>query len=64
MGEILITRMVLGAAIQRIPDQNDEAYLIPTWMIEVTTELEVKENIDPSILMVSALDGGYVNRWG
>lgn len=64
MGEILITRMVLGAAIQRIPDQNDEAYLIPTWMIEVTTELENRENIDPSILMVSALDGAYVNRWG
>jgi len=60
---VLISRIVLGASIQQIPDQGDEAFLVPTWVIVLTTEQEQRLYMDPSVLLISALDGTYVTRW-
>ena len=63
-GALLISRITLGASIQQVPDQGDEAFLVPTWMVTLTTETDQSQNIDLAVLMINALDGTYVNRWG
>lgn len=63
-GALLISRITLGASIQQVPDQGDEAFLVPTWMVTLTTETDQAQNIDLAVLMINALDGTYVNRLG
>lgn len=63
-GALLISRITLGASIQQVPDQGDEAFLVPTWMVTLTTETDQSQNIDLAVLMINALDGTYINRWG
>lgn len=63
-GALLISRITLGASIQQVPDQGDEAFLVPTWMVTLTTESDQKQNIDLAVLMINALDGTYVSRLG
>lgn len=63
-GALLVSRITLGASIQQVPDQGDEAFLVPTWMVTLTTETDQAQNIDLAVLMINALDGTYVNRLG
>ncbi|MEN6419849.1 MAG: DUF6034 family protein [Clostridiaceae bacterium] len=63
-GALLISRITLGASIQQVPDQGDEAFLVPTWMVTLTTETDQAQNIDLAVLMINALDGTYINRLG
>ncbi len=58
-GALLISRITLGASIQQVPDQGDEVFLVPTWMVTLTTESDQKQNIDLAVLMINALDGTY-----
>lgn len=61
---ILINRMVLTTAIAQIPDQGDEAFLVPAWAVFLTSELNKRLNIDMGVLLINALDGTYINRFG
>lgn len=61
---IFITRIVLGGAIQQIANQGDEAFIVPTWMVFFTTELERSLNLESSLLMLSALDGSCISPMG
>ncbi len=60
---ILITRIYLTTAIAQIPDQGDEAFLVPAWAFFVTSEQERELHIDETVLLLNALDGTYVNRF-
>ncbi len=61
---ILVKRMVLTTAVAQIPNQGDEAFLVPTWAIFLTSELNERLNIDMGVLLINALDGTYINRFG
>ncbi|HWP22269.1 MAG TPA: DUF6034 family protein [Candidatus Cryosericum sp.] len=63
-GALLISRITLGTSIQQVPDQGEEAFLVPTWMVTLTTENDQEKNIDLAVLMINALDGSYVSRLG
>ncbi len=61
---LYVERIVLSAAIARIPDQGREAFLIPVWVVFVRTESEREADRVPGCFMVNALDGSYVGRQG
>ena len=61
---ILVKRIVLTTSIAQIPNQGDEAFLVPTWAVFLTSETNEKLNIDMGVLLINALDGTYINRFG
>lgn len=61
---VLVKRIVLTTSIAQIPNQGDEAFLIPTWAVFMTSELNERLNIDMGVLLINALDGTYINRFG
>lgn len=60
---IYITRIVLSSAIQQIPNQGDEAFMVPAWMIFLTTESLQRAGLRISLMKISALDGSYISQW-
>ena len=62
-GDLLISRVVLGAVVQRIPYETEAAYLAPVWIVQMTTEGEISRHNSPTILMVSAIDGSFVRSY-
>jgi hypothetical protein len=61
---VTIHRIVLGNAIQQVPNQKDEAFIIPTWIIYLYSEAEHQGSNDLRIMLVNALDGTFVSRSG
>ncbi len=61
---IMIKRMVLTTSIAQIPYQGDEAFLVPTWAVFLTSEMYEQQNLDMGVLLINALDGSYINRFG
>lgn len=59
---VLISRVVLGSTIQQIPNQGQDAFVIPTWIVFLTTEEEQRMYSSPSVLLINALDGSLVRR--
>ena len=59
---ILVKRIVLTSAIAQIPDQGNEAFLVPAWAFYMTSEQNEAEHIDMQILLINALDGTYIYR--
>ena len=62
-GELVFTRMALTSVLQRIPNQSDEALLVPAWMLLLTTQRQQEQGLAESVLLINALDGNYINRW-
>ena len=61
-GELVFTRMALTSVLQRIPNQSDEALLVPAWMLLLTTQRQQEQGLAESALLINALDGSYINR--
>lgn len=59
-----INRIILGSAIQQIPDQGEEAFMVPAWMVFFTPESDIALGRGESLMMISALDGSYISQWG
>ncbi len=59
---IVISRMVLTTSIAQIPNQGDEAFYVPTWVIFLTTEEEASLNFDIDVLLMNAIDGTFIMR--
>lgn len=59
---ILVSRMVLTTSIAQIPNQGDEAFYVPTWVIFLTTEEEASLYFDIDVLLINALDGSFIMR--
>ena len=59
---ILINRMVLTTSIAQIPNQGDEAFYVPTWVIFLTTEEEAGLFFDADVLLINAVDGTLIGR--
>ena len=55
--------MALTSVLQRIPNQSDEALLVPAWMLLLTTQRQQEQGLAESVLLINALDGSYINRW-
>lgn len=61
--DALITRVALGAAIQQIPNQGDEAFLVPAWVITYNTNKGKRLFMTDSVFMINALDGLNISSW-
>ncbi len=57
---ILVKRIVLTTAIAQIPDQGDEAFLVPAWAFFMTSEENERDHITQKVLLVNALDGTMI----
>ena len=62
-GDLLISRVVLGAVVQRIPYETETAYLAPVWIVQKTTEGEISRHNSPTFLKVSAIVGSFVRSY-
>lgn len=63
LNNLLISRMVLSSYLIK-PTGNDFAYVVPTWVIFLTTQREKEMHIDQTVLLINALDGSRICRWG
>ena len=59
--DLLISRILLSSSIQKISGSMT-AFLVPTWIIILTTESAQKSYSEPDVFLVSALDGSYVKH--
>ena len=59
-----VERIVLCTAIQQIPDQGDEAFMIPAWAVFARSDSEIEANKNAGCFLVNALDGSYVGKLG
>ena len=57
---LIVKRLVLTTAIAQIPNQGDEAFLIPAWAIFLTTEDDQAAHIAPHVLLINAIDGSTI----
>ncbi|HML69191.1 MAG TPA: DUF6034 family protein [Clostridia bacterium] len=62
--EVLVTRIALTRCIQRMPGDENIAYFAPAWAVFVTTKQSIEDGIEPTILVVSAIDNTYINIRG
>ena len=61
--DALITRVALGTATQQIPNQGDEAFLVPAWVITYNTNKGKRLFMTDSVFMINALDGLNISSW-
>lgn len=59
-----VERIVLCTAIQQIPNQGEEAFLIPAWAVFARSDSEIQNNKNAGCFLVNALDGSYVGKLG
>ena len=59
---ILVQRLVLTTAIAQIPNQGDEAFLIPAWAVFMTTEDDQEAHSDVCVMLINAIDGTFINN--
>ena len=62
-GDVRVERVLLTSALQQIPEQGDEVFLVPAWAIVLGMEHELDAGLEPEVLLINALDGNYINRW-
>ena len=62
-GDVRVERVLLTSALQQIPEQGDEVFLVPAWAIVLGIEHDLETNMPPEVLLINALDGNYINRW-
>ena len=62
--DVHLYRIILGASIQQIPNQGDEAFLVPTWCFFFQTDSTRRHSdMKEYVLLISALDGTHVNHY-
>lgn len=61
---VTISRIVLSMAIQRVPNQGNEAFLAPTWIVYIRSSAEERLKATQAVFLISALDGTYISRLG
>lgn len=59
--EVYITKIILTTGIMQIADNLEEALLVPAWAIFYTTDGDIKDYSDQSLLLLNALDGSIMN---
>lgn len=59
--EVYITQIILTTGIMQIAENLEEALLVPAWAIFYTTDGDIKDYSDQSLLLLNALDGSIMN---
>ncbi len=59
---VLVKRVVLTTSVAQIPDQGDEAFLVPTWAVFLTTEEDEAIHSGVCVLLINAMNGTYIVR--
>lgn len=59
---VLVKRMVLSTSVAQIPNQGNEAFFVPTWVIYLTTDEDEAIHQEPRVLLINAIDGTYISR--
>ena len=61
---VYIKRIVLAAAITQVPDQGEEAFLVPAWFVLMTDSWSPSSWKELDVLIVNAIDGTFISRFG
>lgn len=59
--ELHVKRIVLSCAIERIPDDPDEAALVPSWAVVYSDSRSEKVKLHERIMLINAIDGSYLH---
>lgn len=61
VAELHVKKIVLSCAITRIPDDPDEAALVPAWVVVYTDNRKEKVKGHDSVMLINAIDGSYLH---
>ena len=61
IAELHVKRIVLSCAIERIPNDPNEAALTPAWVIVYSDSRSEKGKGHEKIMLISAIDGSYLH---
>ena len=59
--ELHVKKIVLSCAITRIPDDPDEAALVPAWVVVYIDSRKEKTKGHDAIMLINAIDGSYLH---
>lgn len=59
--ELRVKKIILSCAIERIPDDPDEAALVPAWVIVYNDSRSEKVKCHDKLMLISAIDGSYLH---
>ena len=58
--ELTITRVSLSCAIAQLPDQTDEAILVPAWVVTYRSDRSEITHAYDLLMVINAIDGSYL----
>ncbi len=61
MAELHVKRIVLSCAIARIPNNPDEAALVPAWVVFCSDARSEAVNAHDRLMLINAIDGSYLH---
>lgn len=61
MAELHVKRIVLSCAIARIPNNPDEAALVPAWVVIYSDARREAVNAHDRLMLINAIDGSYLH---
>lgn len=59
--ELHVSKIILSCAIERIPNDPDEAALVPAWVIVYNDSRSEKVKGHDKIMLINAIDGSYLH---
>ena len=59
--ELHVNKIILSCAIERIPDDPDEAALVPAWVVVYNDSRSEKVKGHEKLMLINAIDGSYLH---
>ena len=59
--ELHVSKIILSCAIERIPDDPDEAALVPAWVVVYNDSRSEKVKGHEKLMLINAIDGSYLH---
>ena len=61
IAELHVSKIVLSCAIERIPNDPDEAALVPAWIVVYNDSRSEKVKGHEKLMLINAIDGSYLH---
>ncbi len=61
IAELHVSKIVLSCAIERIPNDPDEAVLVPAWVVVYNDSRSEKVKGHEKLMLINAIDGSYLH---
>lgn len=60
---IYVDRIILSLGIIQIPNQKDEAFLCPMWIVLFSDDRSRETKLPQSAIVINAIDGSYIRQY-